>query len=67
MLPKDFLAYRTVRQLIELQGWEMSEGEWRSVREVLKRCKRGENGARGNMEVLAKGVVELEENGIEMS
>ncbi|KAM3154493.1 hypothetical protein ABEW05_005042 [Botrytis cinerea] len=67
MLPKDFLAYRTVRQLIELQGWEMSEGEWRSVREVLKRCKRGENGARANMEVLAKGVVELEENGIEMS
>ncbi|TEY55731.1 hypothetical protein BOTCAL_0230g00240 [Botryotinia calthae] len=67
MLPKDFLAYRTVRQLIKLQGWEMSEGEWRSVREVLKRCKRGENGARGNMEVLAKGVIELEGNDIEMS
>ncbi|TGO61605.1 hypothetical protein BCON_0026g00490 [Botryotinia convoluta] len=66
MLPEDFLAYRTVRQLIELQGWEMSQGEWRSVREVLKRCKNGENGARGNIEVLAKGVVELE-NGVETS
>ncbi|KAF7905440.1 uncharacterized protein EAF01_005961 [Botrytis porri] len=66
MLPKDFLAYRTVRQLIELQGWEMNQGEWRSIREVLKRCKRGENGARGNIEVLAKGVVELE-NSVEMS
>ncbi|KAF7946243.1 hypothetical protein EAE96_009245 [Botrytis aclada] len=67
MLPEDFLAYRTVKQLIELQGWEMSKGEWRSVREVLRRCKHGENGARGNIEVLAKGVVELEKNGVEMS
>ncbi|TGO40386.1 hypothetical protein BHYA_0038g00610 [Botrytis hyacinthi] len=63
ILPEDFLAYRTVRQLIELQGWDMSQGEWRSVREVLRRCQNGENGARGNIEVLAKGVVELEKNG----
>ncbi|KAF7896445.1 hypothetical protein EAF00_006459 [Botryotinia globosa] len=67
LLPEDFLAYRTVRQLIELQGWEMSHGEWRSVREVLRRCENGENGARGNIEVLAKGVVELEGNGAWMS
>ncbi|TGO69179.1 hypothetical protein BOTNAR_0014g00310 [Botryotinia narcissicola] len=67
LLPEDFLAYRTVRQLIELQGWEMSQGEWRSVREVLRRCQNGENGARGNIEVLAKGVVELEVNGAWMS
>ncbi|TGO11030.1 hypothetical protein BTUL_0119g00300 [Botrytis tulipae] len=67
LLPEDFLAYRTVRQLIELQGWEMSQGEWRSVREVLRRCQNGENGARGNIEVLAKGVVELEGNGAWLS
>ncbi|KAF7924777.1 hypothetical protein EAE99_006254 [Botrytis elliptica] len=67
MLPEDFLGYRTVRQLIELQGWEMSQGEWRSVREVLRRCQNGENGARGNIEVLARGVVELEKNGAWMS
>ncbi|THV55000.1 hypothetical protein BGAL_0016g00430 [Botrytis galanthina] len=67
ILPEDFLAYRTVRQLIELQGWEMSQGEWRSVREVLRRCQNGENGARGDIEVLAKGVVELEKNDAWMS
>ncbi|KAF5869842.1 uncharacterized protein Bfra_011042 [Botrytis fragariae] len=67
ILPEDFLAYQTVRQLIELQGWEMNQGEWRSIREVLKKCQKGENGARDNIQVLAKGVVELEENGVEMS
>ncbi|KAJ8059663.1 hypothetical protein OCU04_011312 [Sclerotinia nivalis] len=60
ILPEDFLACRTVRQLIKLQGWEMSEREWWAVRKVLENCKKGEKGARGNMEVLVKGVVEIE-------
>ncbi|KAF7858411.1 hypothetical protein EAF04_009012 [Stromatinia cepivora] len=63
ILPQDFLACRTVRQLIKLQGWEISEREWCAVREVLENCRMGEKGARGNMEVLVKGVVEIEGRG----
>ncbi|CAD6445284.1 e6e49165-40c0-4abb-8b6a-245dd0813068 [Sclerotinia trifoliorum] len=61
ILPEDFLACTTVKQLIKLQGWEMSEREWLAVREVLESCKKGEEGARGNLEVLVKGMVETEE------
>ncbi|KAI9643229.1 hypothetical protein NHQ30_007845 [Ciborinia camelliae] len=70
ILPPAFLACRTVRQLIVLQGWLMSAGEWEAVRRVLERegvgdgvvgdgDGDGDRGARGNLEVLVRGIREL--------
>ncbi|QSZ31831.1 hypothetical protein DSL72_001400 [Monilinia vaccinii-corymbosi] len=71
-LPKALRGCRTVTQLIQVQGWKMTDEEWRTVRRVLEREvdeeRRGGGkvdevrGARGNLEVLVRRMmVEWEE------
>jgi hypothetical protein len=50
ILPADLLRARTVQQLIELQGWEMSAQEWRQVRNALE----GDGEAQSNIQVLGE-------------
>ncbi|PQE17254.1 hypothetical protein CJF31_00005644 [Rutstroemia sp. NJR-2017a BVV2] len=49
ILPPNLLGARTVQQLIELQGWEMSAQEWRQVRNALE----GDGEAQRNIQVLS--------------
>lgn len=59
ILPKEYLDYRTVKQLLILQGWEMSREEWWGVVRILKADICGVGGTRDNLEVMARMLEEV--------